>query len=334
MRHTINSHAAAWVDGDGNIDHVVLGSTSCERPRAPKHLAAATDDGFFEHVLRCRDCDGCRRYECLLLRRRLAEHFKSEVQPLWLVIVQASIEKQSGLRAKLYRTRNSCDWFGFFRLGQTGFALIARGARPTLYARGCFKSCAVKIIRLRTPARARAWRVASAGVLISRSTYGQNRNRFYVRGLARVKDETFAIMRAGGIRKRHPEAKGGMLAWRDGLVLMPSDRTRVASLLGVLRGGGGRSGATLTVNRQRPKAAVPGSVMTGFRDVARAHGVARDASTAVVTPVKHARATTFLPDAGLNSIKYGGDASSKHSLESFASDWLSRMLAKSRGAGG
>ena len=67
-----SAFAATWRDESGRTVATVYGGTACRAPRQPRDLAAATDDGGFESILRCRNCEGCRKYEELELRRRLA----------------------------------------------------------------------------------------------------------------------------------------------------------------------------------------------------------------------------------------------------------------------
>lgn len=308
----MSSYAAEWRDAGGEVIATVPGGTECEAPILTKHMAAVTDDGFFETVLRCRNCAGCRRYERNLLRKRLAEHFREATEEIWQVTVSVTLELQSVTRVGLYRSANSCTWEGFFRLGRAGFALIVRGRKPNPRVTRGLRRCSVTVSRIRNPKRARAWRALTEGMLTSRSEYGEDVNRYYMRGLARLPHTSFIIERKGGIRKRHPEAKAGFRAWRDGLTLYPSDRTLTAGLMHILKLARAAAAVALPVNRRRAERGVAASAMTGFRDMA----------------------ATATPETGLTISQAGRDASSMQIEFGKFAGFVERMtkLARARGS--
>ena len=330
----MSTYAAEWRDERGEVVARIAGSTECLDPVMPRHLAARTEDGFFETVLPCRKCVNCLRRADFQLRKRLVEHFKDSEATLWLVTVEATLERQSVLRARLSRTASCSASFGFFRVGAAGFALIVSGARPNLRAIRSSLSCTAKATRIRKPRVARAWRAAPAGMQISRSVYGEWTKRFYMRGLKPLRGEKFIIERRGGIRKRHPEAKAGFRAWRDGLTLYHSDLATVAEWMSVLAPARAAAASAYLVNRRRAQRAVPASAMAGFRDVAGAHGATGDPFTAGLRLMKHAPATTSILRPRRALARRGRDAGSQLELPGFAAEFLARMRKLERDRGG
>ncbi len=184
--------------------------------------------------MRCRDCEGCRRYELLLLRRRLAAHYQEADVKIWLVIVECHLPNQTSLLARVRRSGGADYEPGFVRLGTSTVALIARGPRPRPRAPHILRSCGTRVKRVRAPSRMGSWRALRSSTMTARIEYGPQVKRWYIAGLAKLARETFIVERRGGIRKRHPDAKQGVLAWSSGFSLYPSLRAQGAHLLALI----------------------------------------------------------------------------------------------------
>lgn len=343
----MNARAATWRDESGRTVATVYGETACLNPRLPRDLAAATEDGGFESILRCRNCAGCRKYDALQLRRRLAEHYKGVTDEISVVIVEAPQVDHCRLASRVRRNKFVRFEPGLYRLGDASFALVARGERPPLDRVRALHGRTWRVEKIGRRRNGRAFRVLTRGMLVERSAYGQWSNRFYHVGLARPDSERFDIERRGGIRKRHPEARGGMRAWRGGLTLYPSLTTQGAELVALLlnRDGdlNGRKcthekcpperchyahrapAATSIVKSGGAKAPPLTPPMTGFRDRASAHGVQGEPATGNPIPMKHSDALPRNPKASINSVNGGRDAGSSQVGSGFEAGWLERM---------
>jgi len=331
---TPNPYAAEWRDDDGHAVASVYAGTMCRNPRYPRDLAARTGDGRFEHALPCRECDGCLKYQELQLRIRLADHFGKSTEALWLIHISAPLDDHGRIMRLASRTLSSCELLGFCRAGAIGFVLIVSGRPPRKPAMRGLRRYVSRLVRVVDPTRKRAWRDATRGVAISRSEYGAWKKRFYFRGLPQIEREKFTLEKRGGIRKRHPEAKIGFRAWRDGLTLYAPARLVAADLFRVMGLKRLAAAAASPVNRRRPQAAVPGSAMTGFRDVAGAHGATGDPSTQNMAALKHAPASTSFPRPDVALATAGRDAGSYSPQGAFAFAWGERMVKRARERGG
>jgi hypothetical protein len=321
---------ATWRDADDNIVASVYGDTICENPVLPRDLAATTPDGRYECALPCRKCGGCRRFQRLKVSRRLAEYYKEESATLWQVTILASSALDSSLIARLSRTPSFYELLGFCRLGVNGYALIVRGRRPNPRAIPGLRQYSVTIRRVSRPGRARAWRGATRGLLVSRSKYGPQVKRFYFRGMPQLSRELMDLQRKGGVRKRHPEAKFGFRAWRDGLTLYPSANVLWRQITNLVQTRRSRRECAFDLIRRRAQRAVSETAMTGFRDAAVGHAAMGDPSSAIFPAGETATAASAILKTGLNSIKAGRDASSSSgNAEKFA-EWGKKMAAKAR----
>jgi hypothetical protein len=204
----------------------VYGGTVCLQPVNPRSFAAVATDERYECALPCRVCENCRRWQRLQLRRRLKKGFGSCQEKLWTLQVECSPSSVGRVLRSIRRTMTPSCWQGFVRSGTDGVVIIVAGARPTLSAKiiGQIGSWCVK--RVKDSKRLRAWRVATAGLLVSRDSFGENVNRYYIRGLPKLDRELMQIETQGGLRKRHPESQQGFRAWRDGLTLYPAAKSR------------------------------------------------------------------------------------------------------------
>jgi len=231
----VNSRAATWRDHDGRVVKTTTDEFYCLNPRTPRDLAARTEDDEFEVVLRCRDCANCRRYEERQLRQELAETYKGVTDELWIVTVEADLSEHSRLAARIRRGRAGRFEPALYRLGVSAFALVARGERPALQRVRALRARAYRVAPVGLGRKPRNFRALTRGMLVERTTYGAWSNRFYHRDRLRLPDVQFAIEKRGGIRKRHPEAKAGAVAWKRGVTLYPSIRSQAESALSKLR---------------------------------------------------------------------------------------------------
>lgn len=329
----ISSYAASWRDEHGGIVASVYGDTICLSPVDARNLAAISADGNYESTLPCRKCEGCRRYQMLVLRRRLVEGFKSCREKLWTLQVDCSPSVRQWVIRTLRRTMMRTEWLGYC-ISKDGFvALIAKATQPRLSAwiTGPTRLYRAKPVKAR--ARLSGWRKLTVGLLIPREVYGEQVNRFYFRGLAPYQREPLEVQTKGGIRKRHPDARAGVRAWRNGLSLYPSQRCLVREFLSRLRNSCARASATLTINRPRALARVSESGSALKLVLQRALPMRQ---RSLGKPVRHKDAPTGATDAPERtplSFKGGRDASSDIPLPRDLAEWVLKMTHKARTRG-
>lgn len=343
----MHARAAVWRDRNGRAVKTTTDELYCLAPVLPRDLAARTEDGEYETTLRCRKCLNCRKYECLRTRRRLAAHYKGVTDELWIVTVEGCAGEASRLRTRLHRHRVGAALEGFYRLGDTGFAMVARGERPALQHIRALRTRTVRVEKLGQRRKPREFRALVRGLMAEREHYGAWANRFYHRTLAQHPKETFTIERRGGIRKRHPEAKSGVRAWRRGLWLDASVVTAGSELMALLlKRGGELAGRKCTHGKCPPECcrlkyrapAATSPVKSGARASAPScslndrisecsAGVSAGVESGGSVRVRAAAAgaATFAPKTNSNSITGGRDAGSLHALSAFSADWLERM---------
>lgn len=311
----------------------VYGGTACEKPRNPRSFAAETEDGGFAAVLRCRDCQGCRRYEMLLLRRRLAEHYREFQGELWAITLISRDQVGGILKLPFSLMRRLPNCVGMIRRGLRGLVLIAVGSNTTRRVFDSIPGLLASAKRLAPKRGGRAFKDCVSGLMIPRADYGRQVNRFYCRGLPALPRETFIVSKRGGIRKHHPEAKAGHRAWREGLTLYASERTKVTEWLAAMR----------SWRSQRLEPSLPNRAPAGGRRPSSSKGsdgvaAAPSPSRNVSASPEHASgrraraASSFLEDQTEIS-QAGRDASSQSGLPAWASDFVTRMtnLARKRG---
>lgn len=247
----ISPYVATWRDGAGQVKRTAPTGTMCLAPLNPRDFAAASDDGHFEAVFRCRDCAGCRKFEDLQLRRRLSAHFGKERRRVWISEFECPSVSPYRLLGRVNRRLSQEYVEGFCRVSSTAIAKLKIGSRPSkaISLRG-LTIVTTRYLVSRT-ASSRAWRRLTRGMLEARSLIGAWQKRFYLTGMPQLEGPAFTKQLKGGIRKRHPEALAGVRAWREGLSLYPSEmmagREVLASLLAKPRCEGG----SIHVNRPR-----------------------------------------------------------------------------------
>ena len=267
--------AATWRNEQGAVVGTTYGGTMCLWPRKPWRIRI-TREGF-EHVIRCGECPGCLEFE----RRRLADRLQSKYAPggargaepktgtgkldaenvasatfaLFVVRIWAPLELHASIASKLHRRRGLGLEPGMWRLGASSFAILARsrvGLPEVLRALGY----RFRIEPLRLKRGRRAWRVLTAGLIVAREIYGEQRNRFYARGLPkadRLKWEVKKIGKYDGYsRNASPRAWTGRRVvlvppdvWKlrptvrrslRGLLLRQSDPEGVRRVMGIVAG--------------------------------------------------------------------------------------------------
>jgi hypothetical protein len=208
--------AALLRDRDGVVVGTTWGDTACWNPRRPGSFRAVDEADGREHIIRCRDCPGCREYEAYELERRLVAHYAEVRDELWCIIVHCPLELQAQLSASLHRRRHLTIEPGFYRLGTQSIAFIARGAKP-IVPRDVQERWESQVVRIKRSRGRRAWTIVTAGMRHHRADYGEWTNRFYHRGLARRDRGTrWAFSSRGGIVRRH-NLMHDAVAWRDGV---------------------------------------------------------------------------------------------------------------------
>lgn len=193
---------ARWLRDDGT-ERFVPATTMCWFPRKPQRLRARREG--FETVLRCGNCPGCREFERLVLQRRLVETYRSSSAASLTEISRsrsASWRSPAGDRPRLFEVTIDCGreiiasmirgirrWRGveiekgFVRAGADSLVVLSREPYE-LVARLERRKVRVHVRPVGRLDRARSWRHVARGMIVPRSAYGENINRWYVRGLA------------------------------------------------------------------------------------------------------------------------------------------------------
>lgn len=208
--------AATWRNDAGDVVGTTFGGTMCFRPRKPWRIRIARDG--FEHVIRCGECAGCLEFE----RRRLAGrlHAKYGVRgeelgrqsgsaeaprsllrscpgiQLFVVRIWAPIELHASIAHALHRRRGLQLEPGMWRLGASSFAILSRSKNPPQdVLRRMGLRFRIEPLRLRRGRR--AWRALTAGLIVAREIYGEQRNRWYAKGLPPADREKWEVRKIG-----------------------------------------------------------------------------------------------------------------------------------------
>ncbi len=233
--------AATWRNEQGEIVGTTYGGTMCRWPIKPWRIRFHRDG--FEGVIPCGECPGCLEF----YRRRLAERLHAkygaqgeqsrmplkgsqrERRPascgsaprLFAVRIYAPLELHAQYSHRFHRRPSFQLEPGFFRCGATSFFLITREPTQLLAALSKiglrFKKHGILLRRGK-----RAWRALSAGMVVSRSVYGEQRNRWYSRGLPQIERRKWEVRK---VAKYQPYDRGtSPRAWADrGLILVPPE---------------------------------------------------------------------------------------------------------------
>lgn len=238
--------AATWRDDQGAVVGTTYGGTMCLWPRKPWRIRI-TRDGF-EHVIRCGECPGCLEFERRRLMSRLYEKYcadsprattsstedrpgarvsgRRESAKYFLIRIFAPIDAHASIAHALHRRRGVELEPGMWRLGATSFALLCRSATCI---RAVLKRMGLKhrIEPLRLSRGRRAFRNLTAGLLVAREIYGEQRNRWYARGLPKADRLKWEVKKIGKYasydRWRSPRAN-----IESRVVLVPPDVWRLS----------------------------------------------------------------------------------------------------------
>jgi hypothetical protein len=240
-RATGGEFAATWRNSQGEIVGSTFGGTMCWMPRKPWSLRIVREG--WSGIVPCGECVGCLEF----YRRRLADRLHAKyssaqrgkrtgIKPcpevlngprdrsstsLFLIRIYAPIDSHAALSRKLHRRRGLQLEPGFIRLGATSFAVLSHVRRlPPLTLEGEVLETRAEPIRLSRGRR--AWRSATAGMLVEREAYGEQRNRFYVRGLAPAAKESWNVLTQSGA-KNYYRARDPRVWKSYNLVLVPPE---------------------------------------------------------------------------------------------------------------
>jgi hypothetical protein len=216
-RATGGEFAATWRNQEGAIVGSTFGGTMCWMPIKPWSLRISREDDLL--IVPCGECPGCLEF----YRRRLADRLRSKYpacgSALYLIRIYAPIEHHAALSRKLHRRRGVELEPGFIRLGATSFAVLSHVKRlPPLALDGVALETRTEAIRLSRGRR--AWRSATSGMLVAREAYGDDVNRFYIRGLPPAEKETWDVLKQAGA-KGYSRASSPRVWKRGNLVLVP-----------------------------------------------------------------------------------------------------------------
>jgi hypothetical protein len=309
--HTSTSTLAKWTDGAGHTQEFTSAIFMCLAPLEPKNFAGVTEDGGFETTFRCRDCAGCRNYELLILRRRLVIYFEHIDKAVWCVEFDAAGREPASISAAIARLAPEKFLPGFLPAGENRIAKLYVGRKPPKLELGRSQIRQHKPKQIARPRTSKAWKHPCRGMRRERAKIGANRNRYYLLGLPKLPSQGFLKMLQGGIRKRHPEARQGVRAWRRGFSLYPSEVQQGKEVLASLLAQISARGSRLTVNRRLPKAIAP---MLDF-------------------PENSTRAMTSGKRDTDRSVSGRGGASCPTSLSGEWLAWAEKMIEKARKSG-
>ena len=345
--------AATWRDERGETVGTTYGGTMCLFPVKPWRIRIAREG--FEHIVRCRECPGCLEFdrrrlaerlnvkygggsahavECTIHRTRKDAHGAAKhAIALFLVRIWAPIDQHASICHRLHRRRGLELEPGMYRLGASSFALLSRESsslRSLLRDGGVrFRIEPVRLSRGR-----RAWRLLTAGMIVAREIYGEQRNRFYSRGLPPAEREKWEVQKIGAYRSydryRAPRAWRGRRVvlvppdvWKlsrtdrralRGLLCRQPDPEGVQRVMGLVADFLGKSGGALSVIAP-PKAVLSrDQVVRWYREMAE-----RKAGRTFAP----APASALTPSSG-----EGGYTSSVHKQGELMPEELARMRRK------
>jgi hypothetical protein len=240
-RATGGEFAATWRDQAGAIVGSTFGGTMCWMPLKPWSLRISRED--WSGIVPCGECPGCLEF----YRRRLADRLKAKygsdrartergavrgldpakrdcaqvASQLYLIRIYAPVEQHAALSRLIHRRRGVELEPGFLRLGATSFAVLAHGkVLPPLYLSGVRLETRTEAIRLSRGRR--AWRSATAGMLVAREAYGEQVNRWYLSGLPPAEKESWDVSTRAGA-KAYSRASSPRVWKKGNLVLVPPE---------------------------------------------------------------------------------------------------------------
>jgi hypothetical protein len=233
--NSARAFAATWRNERGDVVATTSARSMCLWPRLPWRIRFSRDG--FEGVIPCRECPGCLELERMRLESRLLEKYPDANDRLFVVRIYAPIETHAALSHALHRRPRLQLEAGFFRCGASGFLLITRAPAELRIAlsRLGLNSRSDRILLKRGR---RAWRPLSAGLVVSRAVYGEQKNRFYSKGLPQTDRQKWEVRKIATYQ-RYDRARSPRAFKRGGVVLVPPEvwqlsRTDRRALRGVL----------------------------------------------------------------------------------------------------
>lgn len=240
-RATGGEFAATWRNPTGEIVGSTFGGTMCWMPLKPWSLRISRED--WTGIVPCGECPGCLEF----YRRRLADRLVSKYRSssagaagastigaracatgaarcsdrLYLIRIYAPIEHHAALSRKLHRRRGLELEPGFIRLGATSFALISKVRKAFLHALTRM-GLEHRVEAIRLDRGRRAWRSATAGMLVARKAYGADFNRWYFRGLPLAEKESWNVLTQQGA-KGYSRARDPRVWKAANLTLVPPE---------------------------------------------------------------------------------------------------------------
>lgn len=226
-----NPRAATFRKGDGEVVGTTWGGTWCWHPVNPSKYATESEDGSDVHLIRCRRCPGCMELDRRELADRLVLTFNKEVGDIWVGVVGISLETAGMMAAAICRTTSGSKLWGWCRIGASRIAIVVVGRKPRSHARQLSDGRSVSWVRVLKTRKRRAWLRVTAGILYSRSVYGEQTNRWYIRGLKRVPRAKRVGMWRGRAREQNPELREGVAGVRAGVSIHPPEAYRPPKLV-------------------------------------------------------------------------------------------------------
>jgi hypothetical protein len=257
----LKDYAATFRDRDDCIVGLTDASTICWAPRRPSRFAAVSEDGTEGTILRCGDCAGCRELDRRRLVSRLCAHYEKTKEVSVIVFRESHLSRVKNMVRRLGRIARCGVRRRWIRSGPGGVALIVDKARSELPATIGSNDAISEIIRVFPANRPYAWRYATRGMLIPRSDYGEQVNRFYHRGLPKAERRDWHVDTRRGIGKLSGLHRQGIRAFRGEIGLYPPEAWHVPRL----------------VRRDGPNGPVFAGGLTSIGDIIR-HSVAMSSS--------------------------------------------------------
>lgn len=211
----MNPRAATFRDALNRVVGTTYAGTVCWFPRKPSQFAAVDPDGDRASILRCGWCLGCRELDRRRLAARLVKHFAEFEGNLWITVIEGERRELAHLAHKVRRASATPFEAGYLRLGSAAVGLIARGARPRPKVPASSGPRRMFSYRLKRSRGRRAWREATAGMMVSRDDYGEQTKRFYVRGLAAADKDQWTVTTKGGVGKLYAAMPVGVRAYAN-----------------------------------------------------------------------------------------------------------------------
>lgn len=198
----------------GAPDRYVPAITICWFPRRPQRLRARREG--CEVTLRCYDCPGCREFERQRLSRRFVATYRaiaaarasssgklagpvdgnapSGAPRYFAFTIYCPKESHASTMRGIHRARGVDVAFGFVRAGVESLCMVTTSPSE-LGAWLGRRRLQFGVRPMSDLNRARSWRHVARGMIVARSAYGENINRWYCRGLIAAEKEKWNVER-------------------------------------------------------------------------------------------------------------------------------------------